>query len=397
MSVTEKRELKEKIIAKAQQLGFTLVGVTTPDKLTHYDLYLDWLRHGYYAEMGYMAREDNVKKRAAPSLVFPPCQSVLVLGAPYSARLMKQEHNGENNPLMKMNRQKEDELYGQVAAYAWGDDYHTVLVERMKLLVDFIEQEWRAPVSSRYYTDTGPLLERELAQRAGLGWIGKNSCLINPDGGSYYLLAEILLDIDLPPDKPFPYDRCGSCTKCIETCPTDAILSNRTVDSNRCISYLTIELKGGMPKGIRPMIGSWVFGCDVCQQVCPWNQKLVDIANKDLFHTRPQIPFPYLLDELALTPQEFNRKFKNNPVKRTKRRGYLRNVSVALGNGGDSRAVPALVKALEDDEPLVRGHAAWALGKIRGTDAEHALALALMTEKEPYVVNEIKAALSNFD
>jgi epoxyqueuosine reductase len=231
----------------------------------------------------------------------------------------------------------------------------------MQELVQFIEQQVGGPVKNRWYTDTGPLLERDLAQRAGIGWIGKNTCLIHPRHGSYFLLSEILLDLELEPDEPLVTDHCGSCTRCIEACPTDCILPDRTIDASRCISYLTIELKEDIPVELRDKIGDWIFGCDVCQQVCPWNR----FAEEGDSAFRENRPAPTLTEELTLTPQEFNQCFKGSPVKRTKRRGYLRNVAVALGNSGDAMALPVLQNALNDEEPMVREHAQWAVNKIQ--------------------------------
>ncbi|MEA2008774.1 MAG: tRNA epoxyqueuosine(34) reductase QueG, partial [Chloroflexota bacterium] len=246
----------------------------------------------------------------------------------------------------------------------------------------------------RWYTDTGPILERELASRAGLGWIGKNTCLINPEKGSYFFLAEILLGIELAPDPPFPTSQCGSCTRCIDACPTGSLKEPYTLDANRCISYLTIELKEAIPRDLRPLLGDWIFGCDICQQVCPWNGRSAPGAEIPAeFAFRAEVAVPVLGTELALSPQEFNSKFRRSPVKRTKRRGYLRNVAVALGNAGEEQAVPALATALGDEEPLVRGHAAWALGQIGGESARQTLKTSLGEEENPDVRAEIRAAL----
>jgi epoxyqueuosine reductase len=215
-------------------------------------------------------------------------------------------------------------------------------------------------VKNRCYTDTGPILERDLAQRAGIGWIGKNTCLIHPGHGSYFLLSEIFLDLELEPDSPFVTDHCGTCTRCIEACPTDCILEDRTIDATRCISYLTIELKEDVPVELREKVDSWVFGCDVCQMVCPWNR----FAGEGDPAFERERPAASLTEDLTLTPQAFNRRFKASPVKRAKRRGYLRNVAVALGNTGDMYALPVLQNALNDEERLVREHAKWAIEKI---------------------------------
>ena len=295
--------------------------------------------------MRYLADERSRVRRADPREILPECKSILVLATPYSPP-------------------KGDGPGMRVASYARGEDYHDVLPERMKELVQFIEQQVGAPVKNRWYTDTGPILERDFAQRAGIGWIGKNTCLIHPQKGSYFLLSEILLDLDLEPDAPFVTDHCGTCTRCIRACPTDCILPNRTIDATRCISYLTIELKDDIPAELRQKIGDWVFGCDICQMACPWNRFAVE--GDPAFESKTPLPAP--TEELALTPQAFNQRFKGTPVKRAKRRGYLRNVAVAIGNSGDKYALPVLGKALVDDEPMIREHAQWAIEKITSED-----------------------------
>jgi epoxyqueuosine reductase len=253
---------------------------------------------------------------------------------------------------------------GKVAAYAHGDDYHDVLPPRLRSLMSFIESQVGHSVPNRWYTDTGPVLERDLAQRAGLGWIGKNTCLIHPRRGSYFLLAEIFLALELEPDPPFPTDHCGSCTRCIDACPTGCILPDRTLDAARCISYLTIELKDEIQPELRSKIGNWVFGCDICQAVCPWN-RFSDPTGDATLHGRQEDYEPQLIHELELTPEQFNGKFRNSPVRRAKRRGYLRNVATALGNQAGPESLPALERALSDPEPLVRVHASWAIERIK--------------------------------
>ena len=312
--------VEETIKSEAHRLGFQLVGVTSPDLPPHLDVFEAWLESGRHAKMGWMGTERNRQRRANPKLILPECQSILMLGIAYS-------------PAPPISAHQKDE--GAIASYAWGDDYHDVLPGRLQAIVDFIEAQVGHPVPNRWYTDTGPILERELAQRAGLGWIGKNTCLINPISGSYFLLAEILLGIELAPDAPITSDHCGTCTRCIEVCPTNCILPNRTIDANRCISYLTIEEKNSIPVDLRSQMGNWVFGCDVCQQVCPWNLKFASPSKEESLSPRPGVASLSLKDELALSPQEFNRKFKGSPIKRTKRRGYLRNIAVALGNTTD--------------------------------------------------------------
>jgi epoxyqueuosine reductase len=253
-----------------------------------------------------------------------------------------------------------NEIQPNIAAYAFGDDYHDIIPPRLQEIVAFIEEQVGHPIPNRYYTDTGPILERELAQRAGLGWIGKNSMLINPQAGSTFLLAEILLGIELEPDDPFPTDHCGTCTRCIDACPTQCILPNRTLDARHCISYLTIENKGDIPEDLRPQIQNWIFGCDICQQVCPWN-RFSQPADPAL---ETKIPLPVLTEDLLLSSVEFNQRFKKSPVKRAKRRGYLRNLAVVIGNTGNTEDIPILEQAAQDDEPLVKSHAQWAINTI---------------------------------
>jgi epoxyqueuosine reductase len=299
--------------------------------------------------MDYLATERSRARRADPRQILPECRSILVLATPYRPPLPGEE-----------GLRVSEHFQPHIASYAQGDDYHDILPVRMQELVQFIESQVGRSITNRWYTDTGPILERDLAQRAGIGWIGKNTCLIHPGHGSYFLLSEILLDLELEPDAPFITDHCGTCTRCIEACPTDCILPNRTIDATRCISYLTIELKESIPLELREKIGDWVFGCDICQQVCPWNRFAVEADPAFDAKTPPQT----LTEELDLTPQAFNQRFKRSPIKRAKRRGYLRNVAVALGNTGDRHALPVLQNALTDEEPMVREHAQWAIDQI---------------------------------
>jgi epoxyqueuosine reductase len=341
------QDLKQLIKDKARQLGFVLTGVTLPDPPPHYAAFENWLAQGRHGAMGYLASERSRLRRADPRQILPECKSILVLATPYS-------------PPSPAKRGDGDEVGARVAAYARGLDYHDVLPARMQELVQFIEEQVRGPVKNRWYTDTGPLLERDLAQRAGLGWIGKNTCLIHPRHGSYFLLSEILLDLPLEPDPPFVTDHCGACTRCIQACPTACILPDRTLDARKCISYLTIELKDDIPLELREKIGDWAFGCDICQIVCPWNR----FASEGDPAFEPNAPLPSPTEELTLTPQAFNQRFKRSPVKRTKRRGYLRNIAVVLGNIGSLHHLPVLQTALTDEEPLIREHAGWAIEQI---------------------------------
>jgi epoxyqueuosine reductase len=347
--VTFKQDIKN----EARRLGFILAGVTTPEPPPHLSTFERWLEAGRHGEMAYLANGRSRMRRADPRQILPECKSILVLAAPYA-----------DPKSAEASEVRAPGPVGRVASYAWGDDYHEVFIPKLQELVEFIEQQAGHPVPNRYYTDTGPILERDLAQRAGLGWIGKNTCLINPKQGSYFLLAEILLGIELEPDTPLTTDHCGTCTRCIEACPTECILPDRTIDARHCISYLTIELKDDIPDELRLLLADWIFGCDVCQMVCPWNRFATDTIEES-FAPRLDVPRPSLTRELELTLETFSRKFKGSPVKRTKRRGYLRNVAVVAGNSGDENTIPALEKAGKDAEPMVRDHAMWALNKVK--------------------------------
>jgi epoxyqueuosine reductase len=374
-------ELTKAVKCEAHRQGFPLVGVTTPEAPQSYTAFESWLADGNHGRMEYLAKKRNLECRADPLKILPECRSILVLGVPYSNPRFAKQPNV-------------DSVFGRVSSYAWGNDYHEVLSERLRNLVAFIEMKVGEKVPNRWYTDTGPILERNLGQRAGLGWVGKNSMLINPQIGSYFFLAEILLGIDLIVDPPFRNDRCGSCTRCIDACPTDCILEERTLDARSCLSYLTIELKGPLPLGMREKVKGWVFGCDICQQVCPWNQRFAPLEGDKAFSARPRVPYVDLIQEVRISPEEFNRKFRHSPVKRAKRRGYLRNVVIVLGNIAEENAVPVLSSVLlEEIEELVRAHAAWALGRIGGEGARQALLMALGEEADESVRMEIQSAL----
>jgi epoxyqueuosine reductase len=302
-----------------------------------------------HGTMNYLAEEKSRTRRADPKQILPECKSILVLAMPY------------NPPL------SEGEGRVRVASYALGDDYHDIIPPRLKLLVEFIEEQVGHPVPNRYYTDTGPILERDLAQRAGLGWIGKNTLLINPKAGSTFFLAEILLGVELETDEAIITDHCGTCTRCITACPTQAILPNRALDARRCISYLTIELKDEIPADLRPLMQDWIFGCDICQMVCPWNRFSAPADSA----FEPKIPLPVLTSDLILTSVEFNLRFKQSPIKRAKRRGYLRNLAVAIGNNGNENDIPILEQAMQQDgEPMIREHAKWAIQKVRSENEQ---------------------------
>jgi epoxyqueuosine reductase len=345
LEMSDIKDLTSRIKTEAQRMGFPLVGVTAPDPPDHLEFYKKWLAAGYLASMDWLATERSVERRGNPQKILPDCKSILVLGSPY--------------PAPKGNIKG-----GNIASYALNQDYHHVLGKRLQVLVEKIEEWVGHSVPNRWYVDTGPVLEKELAMRAGLGWFGKNTLLINNQYGSYIFLAEIMLGIQLDTDLPNTEVYCGDCTRCLDTCPTGALREPYTLDANRCISYLTIEHKGEIPLELRPLMGDWIFGCDICQAVCPWNKpgaESPDILEE--LYPREDLLEIDLIAEMGLSPEEFSARFKGSPIKRAKRRGYLRNVAVALGNMDEENALPVLEKALQDPEPLVQSHAAWAIKK----------------------------------
>jgi epoxyqueuosine reductase len=380
--VLSPHEIAEHIRLRAREMGFGAVGVAPVRPSDYGDAYERWIGEGMHGEMGYLAREDAIAKRRDPAVLVPGAKSAVVVAMEY--------FNADAQPDTPA-----DPSRGIVARYARNEDYHELIKERLIQLQDWINAEL-LPVHGRAYVDTGAVLERELARRAGLGWYGRNTMLIQPRRGSYWFLGVILLDVELPYDAPFQTEHCGTCSACVTACPTDALLGRDEsgaprMDARRCISYLTIELRGPIPRDLRPLIGNRVYGCDICQEVCPWNS-FATPSGEEAFLAREGLDGPSLIQWMTMTQEEFSARFKGSPIKRAKRRGLLRNVAVALGNWGSSEAVPALAIALNDEEPLVRGHAAWALGRI-GTDAaRQALRGREEVEEDAWVREEIGAA-----
>ncbi len=370
--------LTQQIQSRAHELGFKLVGVTPAEESQTIQRYREWIANGYAGKMGYLERHLPLKEDTRKLL--QETKSVISLAMNYYT-------------LDPPKELAEDPSRGQISRYAWGDDYHDVIRERLLLLVEFIKDAAETELKSRVFVDSGPILEREYAQKAKLGWIGKNTNLINWRSGSWYFLAEVLVSVDLESESETLRGSCGTCTKCIEACPTDAFVEPNMLDSRLCISYLTIELKDSIPKELRPKMGNLIFGCDICQEVCPWNSKAMP-TTEPAFHPREGNLVPELLTLISMTQSEFSEKFKGSPIKRAKRRGFLRNVIVAIGNWGARAAVPALKKALVDEDPLVRSHAAWALGQIGGKTAKQALETQITCEDDIEVISEIQDALT---
>jgi len=339
--------VKIRILQQAIQLGFDACRFTSaraPESAAKFER---WIAEGRHGEMAWLAR--NAAKRVEPQQVLPGARSVIVLAASYS---------GDARSLSKCGEAKS----GEIARYARHDDYHDVMASPLKNLTRFINELGGAGTRSIWYVDTGPILERDLAQRAGLGFIGKHTNLIGRTLGNWFFLADILTTLELEPDAP-EKNRCGTCTRCITACPTEAIVAPFQLDARRCISYLTIELKGSIPVEFRHAIGNRIYGCDDCLAACPWN-KFASKGRLMKQHAREDLSAPGLLELLALDDAGFKQRFAGTPMLRTKRWGILRNVCVALGNVGDADALPALEKAGRDPEPLIAEHARWAIDQI---------------------------------
>lgn len=336
--------VEHRIRAQAYGLGFDLVGFTALGEVGTADAFERWLERGYAGDMHYLPR--RARERHDTRLPFAGATSAVVVAMDYGGR----------------------EPSGPVARYARGDDYHDVMTERLRELHRWIEKQLGHDVRGKAYVDTGPILERDLARRAGLGWFGKNTMLINPRIGSFFFLGALLVELDLEPDAPFEAERCGTCTRCSEACPTGAIVAAGELDATRCISYLTIELRESIPFALRERIGTLVYGCDICQDVCPWNQRFASELREPAFAPRAALAHvdgrELARDILAMSPDEFSVAFGRSPMKRAKLRGLKRNAAVVLANVGTTDDADLLTAALEDADPLVREHAAWALTRI---------------------------------
>jgi epoxyqueuosine reductase len=362
----------------ALEAGFDRAGIALLERTAHGDEFVRWLEAGHQAGMSYLER--RVEHRLDPERLVPGARSVLCVALRY---------------LVPRDETLDGDLWPRVARYARGDDYHDLMGGRLEALCKRIEERFPDTVT-RSYVDTGPVLEREWAARAGLGAIGKNTNLLHPTDGSYFLLGEILLGLDLEPDVPLA-DLCGSCRACLDACPTGALVAPYVLDSRLCISYWTIEHRGPIPREMRPLLDDWVFGCDVCQEMCPWNAEPAAASDPALALPQARRAMT-LVDLLKLRREEYEEHFRRSPMKRAKRSGLRRNAAIALGNRRRSVDVPVLEQALLDAEDIeVRRHAAWALGRIGGEAARRALEGAMLREKEPAVVDEIATAIAIID
>ncbi|MGH7711688.1 MAG: tRNA epoxyqueuosine(34) reductase QueG [Gemmatimonadaceae bacterium] len=360
--------------AQAYGVGFDLAGTVRLGKSPTFARFQAWLDAGHAGDMGYMAR--GAPGRADPRAHLPAARSALVVALNY----------GGTQPT------------GAFARYARGDDYHDVMLDKLRTLERWLRDEAGNDIWVRSYVDTGPFLERDLARQAGLGWFGKNTTLIHPALGSFTLLGALFTSLNLEPDAPFEADRCGTCTRCLDACPTDAFVRPHELDARRCISYLSIELRGAIPRELRAAMGTLVFGCDICQDVCPWNVKFSRPGTDAALSARDENRDPDLAELLLLSEERFRERFRRSPVRRAKRAGLARNAAIALGNRRDARDVPALAHALANDaDPVVRGHVAWALGSFEqhgNIEARAALQAALDREENLAVRREIELALA---
>ena len=338
--------MKDLIRQRALELGFDDCRFTTAAVPASADKFQDWLAGRQHGEMSWLER--SAPKRVNPQKVLPGAKSVICLAASYEIELPNSELRTPN--------------FGLVARYARFTDYHEVLGERLKSLTEFVNQLGGDRTRSMWYVDTGPLLERDCAQRAGLGFIGKHTNVISRQLGNWIFLAEIITTLELEPDAA-EKNHCGRCVRCITACPTNAITAPFQLDARRCISYLTIEMKGSIPVELRPAIGNRIFGCDDCLAACPWN-RFAREGKMMKAHVRPELAAPDLIELLRLDDAGFKSRFAGTPILRTKRRGLRRNGCVALGNTGDESALPVLQKAAGDAEPLIAEHAQWAIAQI---------------------------------
>lgn len=416
--------LKTEAIKKhAYELGFDTVRITTGEEFAEArHIIQERIERGLMDGLPWFSKE-RAEVSSRPAALLPEARSVIALGMTYLTEMPEEANQSETGPR------------GRISRYAWGDDYHEIIKPKLRQFADWLHEfahdEIADELETRLFVDTGRMVDRAVAQRAGLGWYGKNTNILTKGWGSWLFLAEIVTNLPLTPDEPLKAS-CGKCEICLPACPTGALSNPYELDNTRCISFLTIELRGSIPLELRPLMGNLIFGCDICQEVCPVNKlaerrlglrpatgggviRAEEISRRNTEHharTNPtNTPFrqhaefrprpgvessPELIPLLSLTEEEFRERFKRSPIKRAKRRGLLRNVCVALGNSGDMRAIPALSSALHDSEPLIRGHAAWAMGRLGGEQALIELQAALTTEEDEEVRQEIRHALTMY-
>lgn len=353
MTAAAERDLATGIKREAAALGFDLCGIAPAEAFPELSFYSEWLARGYAGEMHYLER--TAERRADVRAVMPSARSVIALGTVY-------------NTAQPYSTEVADPSRAAIARYAWGDDYHVVIEERLERLIAWMRWAHSEPFEARGYVDTGPVQERVYAQHAGLGWIGKNTCVINPELGSWIFLSVIICSLSLPPDSP-ALDQCGSCTLCLDACPTNALVEPYALDSRRCLSYLTIEIKGAIPAADRDAIAHHAYGCDICQEVCPWNlTPTTAVSGEPAWAARPGLAAPRLLDLWRRKDDELRALLKGSAMKRAGVKRLRRNLAVAIGNAGDRDVVKELEDCQEETarDPLVAEHVRWAMGKLGG-------------------------------
>ena len=374
-------EMEDRIKSLALELGFDRVGIADARPFVRDErAALERTREGLMDGLPWYT-EERVRRMNRPELLLEGARSVISLAISY-----------DTGPPTSSDDESTT-LRGRVAKYAWGRDYHNVIKSKLRRFVKRLAAEVDRPLRTRFFVDDGPMNDRAAAERSGVGWFGKNTNILTPTHGSWVFLAQVVTDLELEPDLPLK-KTCGECVRCIPACPTDAIVAPYVIDNRKCISFLTIELRGDIPRHLRPLVGDWVFGCDICQEVCPVNRKAIPSRQPD-FQKRHDFDAPELIPLLALDDDDFRERFNGSPIRRAKRTGLQRNVCVALGNIGDPTAVPALTRALQGQDAMVRSHAAWALGRIGGPEAVDALTRALRSEDDAEVRSEVESALAD--
>ncbi len=370
------QKLTQKIKDRALELGFEAVGVA-PVSAIPAERLQEWLQRGYHGKMTYMER--HIERRLDPSQVLEGACSILSLALNY--------YHPYQLPYSQPDR-------GAISRYASGTDYHSVLEEKLREMMETISRLC-PEAKGRIYVDTGPVMDKYWATQSGIGWLGKHTNVLARELGSWFFLGEILLDIPLHYDEP-GWDFCGSCTRCIEACPTEAIIEPYLLDSQRCISYLTIELREDVPETLRPLMDNLIFGCDICQDVCPWNRKAPP-SKEPQFRPRRENHHPDLRELARLSVEEFRRRFRGSPIKRAKWSGFMRNVAVAMGNSGDPKMIPELTHLLDSEDSMIRRHAAWALARIGTPQARQALRRRIRTEDDPDTLESLQRTVAEMD
>lgn len=364
---------------QAKNFGFNLVGITRAAPSPTLSAYRQWIEQGMHGKMGYLARNDRLIRRENLNHIVDGVQSIVMVGLDYRSVLV---------PDSLLN----DPTRGRIASYAWNLDYHDVMQDRLEQLTAWMQSQIGKAVDSKVYVDTGAILERSHAQQAGMGFIGKNTMLIHPQRGSYFFLGEVISTIEFDNyDIAHKDSMCGTCTRCLRACPTDAFPKPHVLDARRCISYHTIENKDWIDRELRQSFGNWVYGCDICQDVCPFQRFSLPSDEVSFYPINYQTVAPYLTDLLTLTDETFKQIYGESPIYRIRRKRLVRNACIAVGNSHDKRFVPYIIQLLYDNEPTVRGHAAWALWQLMGQDAIGQLNELYYREDDAEVMAEIEA------